>query len=82
MCYQPEFLNAAWSDYLTEKGGSEGKVVPDAFIRRTYTRALAHRAPRYSAMAENWGIKVAASDVAQIRAEADMADIVAAALPK
>ena len=81
MCYQPDFLISAWSDYLSETGSDADTVDPDAFIRWTYARALAHRTPRYCAMANNWGIKVAASEVAKISTEADMIDLVADALP-
>ncbi|MFY0691100.1 MAG: ATPase [Paracoccaceae bacterium] len=65
MCYQPDFLTSCWQEYLSENKISEGDVDPDAFVRWTYARALAHRQPRYAAMAENWGIKVAASDIAR-----------------
>ena len=71
MCYSPDFLNAAWQDFHRETGAPEGAADPDAFIRWTYARALAHRQPRYAAIAQNWGIKVAASDIATIRDAAD-----------
>ncbi|MEL7257703.1 MAG: ATPase [Pseudomonadota bacterium] len=65
MCYQPEFLTAAWEEYLSENNISEGDVDPDAFIRWTYARALAHRAPRYEAMAK-WGVTVTADEIAAV----------------
>jgi hypothetical protein len=67
MCYQPGFLLACWTQYLDETGASETQVDPDAFIRWTYARALAHRAPLYRAMAENWGLRIQADDVADLR---------------
>lgn len=66
MYYQPEFLHTAWKAYLEQTGQTETKVDPDAFIRWTYARALAHRAPRYRAMADTWGVKVAAEEVARV----------------
>ena len=81
MCYQDAFLKQAWSDYLGETKPDERTVDPDAFIRWTYARALAHRAPRYRAMADNWGITVQADDVAQIKTEDDMITMIASALP-
>ncbi|WP_417724110.1 ATPase [Salipiger sp.] len=81
MAYQPEFLNACWEEYLAEKGVDEARVDPDGFIRWTYARALAHRQPRYEAMARNWGVTVEASDMATVRDEADFVEIIAAALP-
>ena len=54
MCYQPEFLQQTWSDYLNKNNCKEDEVDPDDFIRWAYARALAHRAPRYRAM-QKWG---------------------------
>ncbi|MBN8186642.1 ATPase [Salipiger thiooxidans] len=81
MAYQPAFLTACWDAYLDETGLSPARVDPDAFIRWTYARALAHRQPLYEAMARNWGITVDASDVATVRDEADFNAVIAAALP-
>ena len=80
MCYQPDFLEDAWANYLAEKSVEPDRVDPDAFVRWTYARALAHRQPRYRAMAENWGVTVAADDVARVQSEADMVDLIANAL--
>jgi hypothetical protein len=65
MCYQPAFLLAAWTEYLKETGKSETQVDPDAFVRWTYARAMAHRQPRYEAMAK-WGVTVTAEAVAGV----------------
>ncbi len=81
MCYQPDFLNDAWTTYLAETGEAPDTVDPDAFVRWTYARALAHRQPRYRAMAENWGITVQADDVAKVKTEADFIDLIAEAFP-
>lgn len=62
MYYAPEFLATAWRDYGEIH---PGPVDPDAFVRWTYARALAHRQPRYRAMAA-WGVTVSASEVAAI----------------
>lgn len=80
MYYQPEFLHDAWAAYLKQTAQTEAQVDPDAFVRWTYARALAHRQPRYAAMAENWGVAVAAEDVANIRNEADFHALIADAL--
>ena len=80
MSYQPEFLLSCWSEYLIENKVQEGDVDPDAFIRWTYARALAHRQPRYAAMAKNWGITVQASDVATVRDQADFTAVIGQAL--
>jgi len=80
MAYQPEFLVSAWEEYLIENKAQEGDVDPDTFIRWTYARALAHRQPRYDAMARNWGITVQASDMATVRDTSDFNDVIAAGL--
>jgi len=79
MYYEPEFLNAKWSQYLDQTGKTEEEVDPDAFVRWTYAEALAHRHPRYEGIS-NWGIKVRAEDVANLRTVTDLEDLVAHAL--
>ena len=80
MFYQPAFLQAAWAEYLRANRATPRRVDPDAFVRWTYARALAHRQPRYAAMAKNWGIKVKASDIAKVASAADFTELVARAL--
>ncbi len=80
MSYQPEFLNRVWQEYLKENKISEADVDPDAFIRWTYAQALAHRQPRYQAMADNWGVTVTASQISAVRDEAGFVDLIAKAL--
>ena len=80
MSYMPSFLDDAWHGYLAETGLSEAAVDPDAFIRWTYARALAHRQPRYAAMAAKWGVKVAADAVARVKTPADFDALIAAAI--
>ena len=80
MYYQPAFLKAAWAEYRAENRLAEDAVDPDAFVRWTYARAMAHRQPRYAAMARNWGVKVSAEAVAAVRSEGDFIALVARAL--
>ena len=80
MAYQPAFLEAAWAEYLAETGKAPVKVDPDAFIRWTYARALAHRQPRYAAMAERWGVTVTAEDMMAVKSAQDFEDAIARAL--
>ncbi|MFV0513066.1 MAG: ATPase [Jhaorihella sp.] len=82
MSYQPDFLTRSWNGYLSENNCQEDEVDPDSFIRWTYAKAMAHRQPRYEAMARNWGVTVTADEVAAIRDEGDFADMVAAALER
>jgi len=80
MYYQPEVLAAYWAEYLAEHDVAEDAVDPDDFMRATYARALHHRQPRYAAMADNWGLRVAADDVARVKTPADFDRLIAAAL--
>ena len=82
MYYQPEFLQDAWSEYISLNNVSEDKVDPDAFVRWTYARALAHRQPRYAAMAANWGVTVTAEEVAKVQNAADFTALITAALER
>ncbi|WP_095589770.1 ATPase [Actibacterium ureilyticum] len=80
MAYDPAFLDQVWQAYLKEFNTVETEVDPDDFIRWTYAQALAHRQPRYEAMARNWGVTVTAEDVAQVRDAADFDALIARAL--
>ncbi|WP_108502198.1 ATPase [Paracoccus indicus] len=81
MYYQPQFLEKAWIAYRVEKGLEEEQVNPDDFIRWTYARALAHRQPRYEAMAKR-GVTILAEEVAQIRTPRDFDDLIAKAISR
>jgi len=81
MAYQPEFLTCVWDDYLIENKCLEADVDPDAFIRWTYARALAHRQPRFEAMAP-WGVTLTPADVEAITDTASFNDRIAAALER
>lgn len=79
MYYHPDFLHAAWADYGR---AHPGPVDPDAFIRWTYARALAHRQPRYAAMARHHGVTVSADEVARLRQPADFVALIASAIDR
>ncbi len=81
MAYQPEFLTGAWEEYLGENNCVEADVNPDSFIRWTYARALAHRKPRYEAMAP-WGVTLTPDDVAHITDAASFTDVIADAIER
>ncbi|MEP3947908.1 ATPase [Ascidiaceihabitans sp.] len=79
MAYQPAFLTRCWDEYLNENNASADDVDPDTFIRWTYARALAHRQPRYEAMAR-WGVTVTADDVYALKSAEDFDAMIEAAL--
>ncbi|HCY98473.1 MAG: ATPase [Rhodobacterales bacterium RIFCSPHIGHO2_02_FULL_62_130] len=81
MYYQPAFLHDAWEEYRSTHAVTEDTVDPDAFVRWTYARALAHRQPRYAAMAR-WGITLTAEEVAAVKTPADFDALIAAVLDR
>ena len=71
MYYPEAFLRDSWQAYLNEKDVGPDQVDPDAFIRYGFRRLLTHRLPRYDAIARNWGVTVAADDVAKVQTPDD-----------
>ncbi len=82
MYYHPDFLDDAWAAYLSETGLAPGAVDPDAFIRWTYARALAHRQPLYRSMARNWGLTVSAGEIAAVDSAESFTTLIARALDR
>jgi hypothetical protein len=76
MYYQPTFLHAMWEEYCATHSVTEESCDPDAFVRWTYARALAHRQPRYEAMARQ-GVTVTAEEVAMVCTPADFDAMIA-----
>ena len=81
MYYQPAFLHAMWEEYRVTYSVTEETCDPDAFVRWTYARALAHRQPRYAAMA-NRGVTVTAEAVASVKTAADFDTLIARAIER
>ena len=79
MAYQPAFLARVWAQYLSENNIQEDEVDPDTFIRWTYAQALAHRQPRYAAMAE-YGVTVTAEEMHAVTTSEEFDDLIAAKL--
>ena len=67
MYYNEAFLKQCWADYLKETGETEERVDPDAFIRWGFARLIDWRAPRYKAIADNWGVTVSAQEIERIQ---------------
>jgi hypothetical protein len=81
MYYQPAFLHDAWEEYRATHSVTEETCDPDAFVRWTYARALAHRQPRYAAMARQ-GVTVTAEAVATVRTPSDFDAMIAGAIDR
>ena len=82
MYYQPEFARALWDEFLAMEQCSPETADPDQFIRWGYERLLAYRIPKYTALAENWGVAISADDVSRVRHSDDFVDIVADAIDR
>lgn len=80
MYYQPAFLEKTWKAYLSENKAKADDLDPDNFIRWAYSKALAHRQPRYAAIARNWGISIKANDISAITSADDFCGLVADSL--
>ena len=82
MYYQEPFLRGIWDAYCAERGLSPLQVDPDDFIRWGFRQLVDHRLPVYRAIAKNWGITLAADDVAAVREADDFESLIAQALPE
>ena len=71
-----ETLHAYWDEFSV----APDKVDPDDFIRWAFAKALAHRQPRYRAMAENWGITVQQQAVEKVKDTEGFVSMIADAL--
>ncbi len=82
MYYPEAFLIELWRRYRGETGLAADAVDPDAFVRYGFRALVAHRLPRYRAIAERWGVTVDAEEVAAVRDPLDFDDLVATALAR
>jgi hypothetical protein len=80
MYYPEAFLTRLWSGYCASAGVAPGAVDPDAFIRHGFRALMAHRLPRYRAIADRWGVTVEAAEIAAVRDPQDFDGLVAAAI--
>ena len=81
--YYPEgFLVEIWNAYVAERGIAGDAVDPDDFIRHGFRRLIAHRLPRYQAIAERWGVTVEADEIAAVRDPQDFQALVLTALDR
>lgn len=80
MYYPEAFLTRLWQDHLADQGCMPDQVDPDAFIRHGFRALMAHRLPRYAAMAARWGVTVEAAEVAAVRDPQDFDALICRAL--
>ncbi|MCF6272990.1 MAG: ATPase [Rhodobacteraceae bacterium] len=82
MYYRQGFLLQKWEEYLTLHSVAPDMVDPDDFIRWGYGELLESRLPRYSAIAKNWGISIAADELRHIRDPQDFTDLIGQAIDR
>jgi hypothetical protein len=80
MSYDPVFLLSTWQAYLAEFSKAPDQVNPDDFIRWAFAKALAHRQPRYKAMADKWGITIPQDAVTAVHDQEGFVSMIADAL--
>ena len=83
MYYQPQFLEAKWTEFKALKGGiRDEEVDPDAFAAWGFEELLRHRIPLYEAIARKYGYTVEAEEVLPVKDEAGFLALVARAIDR
>ncbi|HEX6997617.1 MAG TPA: ATPase [Gammaproteobacteria bacterium] len=76
--YQEQFLDAKLAQYLAENGLSRPEeIVPDDFVRWIFPALVAHRRPKYQALADRYGYTVDARAAERVQSEADFLALIA-----
>jgi len=79
--YQEEFLDKKLAEYLAEAElDSPDEIIPDEFVRWIFPALVAHRRPRYEALARDYGYTLNARLAEAITGEQDFLDCVASVL--
>jgi shikimate kinase len=79
--YQEPFLDEKLAQYLSEAElDSPDQIVPDEFVRWIFPSLVAHRRPRYEALAAQHGYTLNARLTEAITGEQDFLDLVASVL--
>ena len=82
MYYPEDLLRDGWRRYLDEHDVHEEEVDPDDFIAWGFRRLLAHRIPRYAAIARRWGIAVTAEEIEGVGTPGDFDRLIAGAIDR
>ena len=81
MYYQEAFLDEQLQNFLEENGlSSPAEIVPDEFVRWIFPRHMAHRRPKYEALADRFGYTVDARATERVTSEADFLELIAEAM--
>ena len=81
MYYQEAFLDEQLQEFLEETGlSAPAEIVPDEFVRWIFPRHVAHRRPKYEALADRYGYTVDARAAECVTGETDFLELVAEAM--
>ena len=76
--YQEQFLDRKLAEYLSEAElDTPEQIVPDDFVRWIFPALVAHRRPRYEALANRYGYTISARLAEAIAGEQDFLDCIA-----
>ena len=79
--YNERFLDEKLAQYLEEAElASANDIVPDEFVRWIFPALVAHRRPKYEALAKRYGYTLNARRMESITGERDFLDLVASVL--
>lgn len=83
MYYQEAFLDEQLAEFLAETGlKGPAEIVPDEFVRWIFPRHVAHRRPKYQAIADAHGYTVDARAAERVTCETDFLELLAEALDR
>ncbi|MCH9675676.1 MAG: ATPase [Gammaproteobacteria bacterium] len=75
--YRREFFEAQLADFLAENKLTDvDEIPPDQFVLWMFPKLIAHRRPRYEAIAQEYGYTVSAHAVEQVQTEEDFLALV------
>jgi hypothetical protein len=81
--YNEQFLDQKLGEYLAEAElDSPDRIVPDEFVRWIFPALVAHRRPRYEALANRHGYTLNAHLAQGVASEPDFLELVASALDR
>lgn len=79
--YNEKFLDAKLAEYLSEAElESPDQIVPDEFVRWIFPALVAHRRPKYEALAKRHGYTLNARMAEAVTGESDFLELVASVL--
>lgn len=81
--YNEKFLDQKLAEYVAEAElESPDQIVPDEFVRWIFPALVAHRRPKYEAMAKRHGYTLNARLIEAVTSESDLLELIASALDR